>query len=365
MAPPADYRFAAGDVIEVTVAPQHNFDRTVTVQPDGKISFPRLGQLQVSGLTVAQLVTQVHDGLNRQLVDPLVTISLKEASKRDVGRVTLLGEVHTPGGMEIKDGTTVAEALAAAGGPTPRANLQQVTITRADGTVTTVNLAKTEETGRVERTASLQPGDIIVVPEGPPPTVLVLGEVTKPGPYEIQRDARLLDAIAEAGGTTNKADLRRVTLTRLGVPGTRTIDLQPLLVHGDTRSPDLNVALQPGDTIFISETDQRVYVFGRVARPDIYTITPSDRVLDLLLRAGGAGADGDISKAALIRRGPDGRPVAQNLDLKKMMATGDMAKNEPLQPGDVLFVPDRKSHHSPLESLSLLFPLTGLLNLFR
>src|SRR5205823_1032211 len=125
---------------------------------------------QVAGLTVTQLVTQLHDGLNRELVDPLVTISLKEASKHEVGRVSLLGEVRTPGGIQISEGTTVAEALAAAGGPGPRANLQQVMITRADGSVTTVNLAKTEETGHVERGVVLQPGDIVVVPQGPLPT---------------------------------------------------------------------------------------------------------------------------------------------------------------------------------------------------
>src|SRR5262245_66555366 len=76
---PADYHFAAGDVIEVTVTPQHNFDRTVTVQPDGKISYPLIGQLQAAGLTVAQLVQKLHDELNRELVDPIVTVALKEA----------------------------------------------------------------------------------------------------------------------------------------------------------------------------------------------------------------------------------------------------------------------------------------------
>ena len=60
---PDDYRFAPGDLIEVTVAPQHSFDRTVTIQPDGKISYPNVGQLQAAGLTVAQLVQKLRDGL--------------------------------------------------------------------------------------------------------------------------------------------------------------------------------------------------------------------------------------------------------------------------------------------------------------
>src|SRR5689334_14300651 len=73
-APATDYRFAPGDVIEVTVAPQHTFDRTVTVLPDGKISFPLVGQLVVAGLTVEQLSRKLQTALNQTLVDPVVNI---------------------------------------------------------------------------------------------------------------------------------------------------------------------------------------------------------------------------------------------------------------------------------------------------
>src|SRR2546429_7266830 len=93
---PGDYRFAPGDVIEVTVAPQHTYDRTVTVQPDGKVSYPIIGQMEAAGLTVEQLVQKIRDGLNRALVDPLVTVSLKEAGKQELGRASLLGAARTP-----------------------------------------------------------------------------------------------------------------------------------------------------------------------------------------------------------------------------------------------------------------------------
>jgi polysaccharide export outer membrane protein len=358
-AAPADYHFGPGDVIDVTVTPQHNFDRTVTVQPDGKISYPLVGQLQVAGLTVSQLVEKLHEGLNHDLVDPVVTLSLREASKHALGRVSLLGAVHSPGGLEINEGATLADALASSGGPSPTADLRRVTITRADGSVTTVDLAQTDRTGRVEQNVPLQPGDIIVVPEGAPPTVLVLGDVSKPGSYEIPRDARLLDAFSRAGGATEKADLRRVTLARQGVPGSRTLDLQPLLAKGDTSDPELNLLLQPGDTIFVPETEQQIYVLGSVAKPGLYPIRPTDRVLDVLVTAGGAGAG--VSKAVLVRRGADGHPVARNLDLNKILAKGDQAENALLQPGDVLYVPDKKNHSSTGGLLNLLSPLTSVL----
>jgi polysaccharide biosynthesis/export protein len=358
-APAADYHFAPGDVIEVTVAPQNGFDRTITVQPDGKISYPVVGPLQVAGLTVAELAEKLRRGLNRDLVDPVVTVTLREAGKREVGRISLLGAVRNPSGMEIKEGTTLTEVLATGGGATSDADLRHVKITHADGSFTTVDLS----TGRVDRTAVLQPGDIVVVPEGPPATVLVLGEVVKTGPYPIPRDARLMDAIAQAGGLTEKADLSRVTLTHSGTSDTQTLDLQPLLRQGNTADSELNVKLQPGDTVFVAQTTQQVYVLGNVAKPAIYPLKPNERVLDALVEAGGAGPG--VDKAVLVRPNGTAKPLIKKLDLKRIMASGDMKENEVLQPGDRLFVPDKKSHQSPGGLLNLLYPLTSVFYLFR
>lgn len=359
-----DYRIGPGDVIEVTVAPQSKFDRTVTVQPDGKLSFPLVGQTQAAGLTVAQLQEKLRQGLDRELVDPQVTVSLKEWNKKAAGRVSLYGAVRSPNGYEIKDGTTVAELITSAGGPTPKADLHRVTITRGDHSVLTVDLSQTETTGRLERDVVLKPGDFVVVPEGGSPTVMVVGEVTKPGPVTIEGGARLMDAIALAGGPTPKADWRRVTLARQGAEK-QTLDLEPLMRQGDTSKAALNAPLQPGDTILLPETDQQVYVFGRVVKPDIYPLKPNERVLDVLLQAGGAAGDGDISKAVLVRRGENGQPVPKPLDLKKIIQKADMSENELLRPGDLLFVPDKKTRRPAGEILNLLYPLTGLLGFFR
>jgi polysaccharide export outer membrane protein len=363
-APPTEYRFTPGDVIDVTVTPQHAFDRTITVQPDGKINYPRVGQLQAAGLTVAELAARLQEGLDHDLVDPRVTVLLKEASKQSAPRVSVLGAVRTPGVQEIREGMTVAAALATAGGPAPLADLRRVTITRADRSVITVDLAQTDKTGRLDGDVALQPGDFVVVPQGTPPTVLVLGEVMKPGPIDLQGEARLLDAISQAGGLTTKADFRRVTLARPGVAGTRKLDLQPLFTGDETTDAALNVRLQPGDSIVVAETEQRVYVLGRVAKPDLYAIKPDDRVLDVLVKAGGATPEGNLSQAVLVRQDASGRPTPKRLDLKKIMATGDKAENAVLRPGDVLFVPDKKTHRSLDQSLNLFWPITGILNFF-
>jgi polysaccharide export outer membrane protein len=194
---------------------------------------------------------------------------------------------------------------------------------------------------------------------------MVLGQVLKPGAYPIQGEARLLDALSQAGGPTTKADLRRVALSRLGAVRPQTLDLQPLLEQGETAKSELNVLLQPGDTLVLAETDQQVYVLGRVAKPDVYPIKPNGRVLDALAMAGGAAVDGDLSRAVLVRRDEKGQPVAKRLDVKQMMAKGKMAENELLQPGDVLFVSDKKTRKPLQDIVGLIWPLSGLFNVLR
>jgi polysaccharide biosynthesis/export protein len=367
-----DYRLAPGDVLEITLAPQHELDRTVTVQPDGKISFPFVGLYRAAGLTAADLAENLRRQLDRDLVSPHVTVSLKELHNRAVPRVSVLGAVRTPGVFDIRESTTLAEALAAAGGPLPMADLRRVMITRADQTVMTADLAETGKSGRLEGNIALVTGDIVVVPEGPPATVLVLGEVAKPGSIELHGQARLLDALSLAGGPTPNADLHRIALAQPGVAGTQTLDLQPLLSGASSLDPHVNVMLAPGDTIVLPKTDQQVYILGRVAKPDIYPLQPNDRVLDLLAKAGGATSDGDLGRVVLVRRDPTGQPVPKGIDLNRMMTGGQRsisaagAGNEPLHPGDVLFVPDKKTRRtSPMDLANLVFPITAVLNLLR
>src|SRR5438445_8509242 len=126
----AGYRFAPGDTIDVTVAPQRDFDRTLTIQPDGKISYPVAGQLKAAGSTVEQLTEKLRQGLTRDLVKPHVTVTLKQINNQAVPRISLLGAVRNPGVFPSKDWTTVAVIVAAGGGPLPLANVHQLTATR-------------------------------------------------------------------------------------------------------------------------------------------------------------------------------------------------------------------------------------------
>lgn len=388
---PDGYTLVPGDVIEVTVSSHTGYDRTLTIQPDGRIHFAVAGEIVAAGLTVPQLAARLQEGLSAELIDPRVTVALKEINRGLLRRVSVLGAVKNPGSYELKQQSTLAELLATAGGPTPVADLRRISVTRADGGKNVrADLSRALRTGEVSDNVALEPGDLIIVPEGPPPTALVLGEVARPGSYELQGAMRLLDALSLAGGPTPRADLRRVTLTRTGQTDAETIDLQELLTRGQPakESPRLpargsgeqtvsyperraasdegaSIVLRPGDTLVVPENERKFYVLGEVNRAEAFPLKPNDRLLDAITTAGGATREADLTRVMLIRKDPKGQPVVRRLDLKQMMKTGDLARNEPLREGDVIFVSNRKPKPPIPEFLGLLYPLGGLLSLFR
>src|SRR5688500_16354631 len=87
-AAPASYLFVPGDVIEITVSSHPAYDRTLTIRPDGRLHIPSVGEIVATGLTPAQLAARIQKALDAELVDPKVTVSLKELNKQAVRRVS-------------------------------------------------------------------------------------------------------------------------------------------------------------------------------------------------------------------------------------------------------------------------------------
>lgn len=354
------YKLRPGDVIHVTVSPQTQYGRVITIQPDGKINFPVAGELQAAGTTIAQLTRKVAQGLEKELNNPQVTISLQSTVPEKAPQITVLGAVRSPGLFELREEWRLTEALAAAGGPMPNADLRRVTITRADKRVQTIDLSPGVMGLEARTNVPIKAGDLIIVPEGVPDraTATILGEVAKPGAYEIQPGMTLLELLTVAGGATPKADLTRATFARRTENGLRQLDLGALLSGQDEK---LNVKLENGDTLIIRENHQRAVVIGEVPKQGEVSLQGGETVLDLLIQAGGPGPTADLAKASIMRRGKDGKPTAVPVDLKKMLQAKNKQSAMAIQHGDLLFIPTKgPQKQSILQQLSPLGFLFGL-----
>jgi polysaccharide export outer membrane protein len=193
-----------GDVLDVLVFGNDDLSRAATVQTDGTVNLPLLGEVPVAGLTVAEAQRKVTTLLARDyLVKPQVEIRVREYQSQ---AVTVLGEVNNPGRKVLKGRTRLIDVLVESGGFTPRAS-GEVTVSRSNGTFAGGEVTLTLRLGgtldpvqRVNLEIPLRNGDIVTA--SPKAYVTVEGEVNRPGRYTIDEDLTVTGAVTLAGGLT-------------------------------------------------------------------------------------------------------------------------------------------------------------------
>lgn len=200
-----EYTLGPGDELLIRIENHEDLTMSVIVQPDGFISFPLAGTISATGLTLTQLKEELTRRLSNIIPNPWISVILTKARPL---RVQVLGEARLPGHLSLPQGSTAMQAIAQAGGPTEKADLESVLVTHRDGKTETVNF-KAVGQGDAAGDIVLQDGDTLMIPKGVM-RVSVIGEVIRPGIYEIPKGARLIDALAAAGGPKNTAQLNRI-----------------------------------------------------------------------------------------------------------------------------------------------------------
>jgi len=262
------YVLGPEDVIEVTVYGQADLTRTVTILPDGTISLPLVGIMTASGLTIEELTKQLADRYAVYIKNPQVAVMVKEFRRL---HVSVIGQVTRPGTYDLKPGSTVLDALSAAGGLTDKASVTQARLIRAAGESEPLYLEDLLVRQDMQRNSVLQAGDTLLIPEELYSKFFVLGDVNNPGVFVLRGDITVLQALAMAGGPAQRgvSTVKTVHIVRrngaapqlpagygrvekLPNNGTLiTLDLQAVLQRGDL-GRDMQV--QPGDIIVVPQS---------------------------------------------------------------------------------------------------------------
>jgi len=160
----ADYIIGPGDQLAIEVWKDAALTRVVTVLPDGKISFPLIGEIEASDKTIAQLKKEIEEKIARYVPAVTITVEVRQINLH----IYVLGRVNAPGRFILPSNVTVLQALAIAGGPNTFANRSQIRIFREKKGVTTMSpLFNYDEVtaGRgIKANILLERGDVIFVP---------------------------------------------------------------------------------------------------------------------------------------------------------------------------------------------------------
>lgn len=161
------YRTGPPDQLLVSVLPEPLLERTVTVRPDGMISFDLVGDIKATGRTLDEIGAEIESKIGEYKRGARVTVAL--AGSLSIS-VTVLGEVRGPTNFPLDRDMRVIEAVGRVGGNSIYAARSRARVIRSVGgqtTVMTVDLAAIER-GDLRTNIWLMPGDIIFVP----PTIL-------------------------------------------------------------------------------------------------------------------------------------------------------------------------------------------------
>jgi len=300
------YKLEVGDSFVVTVDgyPEYSKERIpVPVQQDGYVSYPLIGLIKVTGLTVSELEARMQSAFSKHLPTARVFVTLMQPKRTILvfGAVELRarGNLHV---FEIGQ-VYLLQALASASINYERANLTDISIWRDGKLFKRVNYIDLINTGGPD--ILLEDYDTIFVPsvfqQRP---VRVIGAVIAPGAYPItEPQVPAVQALKLAGGSrTDFADLHK---SEIITSEERTVV--------DLTNADVDAMLGPGDTLYVPLAEAKISVTGAVEKPGQYVITEPVPLGQAIAMAGGFNEERANPKKCLLTRA-DGTEEELNFD---------------------------------------------------
>jgi protein involved in polysaccharide export with SLBB domain len=205
-----DYIVGPGDEVIVKLWGRMEGTHRMTVDREGKIFLPKLGSLYVAGKTFGELRSFL-----RSRISSMAEVSSDVSLGQMKGiRVSVVGEVRSPGWYNVSSLHTALQAILLAGGVKDIGSLRRIGLHRGGKAVETIDLYDFLLKGDTRADTRLVQGDTIFVPVVGKLTA-ISGEVRRPAIYELQEEKKLLDLVGMAGGFAPSAYKKRIQVERL------------------------------------------------------------------------------------------------------------------------------------------------------
>ena len=329
-----NYILGPSDDVIIDIWGNSQSSESYTISPDGKIYVPNVGPITLAGLTVSEATRRVRSSLSNiyeGLHDGSVKMKLSLGNIRSI-QVNVMGEVGRQGTYTLPSLATLFHALHVSGGVNNLGTLRSIKLYRGGKLFSEVDVYDYILNGKTEGDIALRDGDLISV-TAYGKLVEMSGEVKRPMFYEMRSGETVADVIDFAGGFTNTANSRVVSVTRRqgGMYQSFTVE-----------SKDFDkFVVEDGDVVSVAGSierhENRVEIKGAVYREGFYAIDEQTRTLkQLIARADGLREDAFMQRAVLYREKPDWTMEAQSIDLAGLMAgrVADVA----LRANDILLI---------------------------
>ncbi len=333
MATPVNYVLGPGDKLEVSVYGVQQFDDTVPVNFEGKITIQNVGQISVAGMSIEAASQKIKAAIARVYSTVRSGQSQVSVTLSDIRtiKVTIVGGKQ-PGNYSISSLASVYNALHLAGGPGKNGSYRNIELIRNNKVYKSVDIYKFLVKGDQSDNVSLKDNDVIRIPAYSQ-RVVVEGEVKRPGIFEMKKGETFTDLLNFASGFNEFAYTASVNvLQKTG---------KEFKVHDINESEFASYQPQSGDvfriTKILNRFENRIKIEGAVFRPDYYSYNEGMRISDLIARAEGLKEDAYTKRARIIRLKSDLTTEIVNVDLESALS-GDLNADIELKREDEITV---------------------------
>ena len=330
IATPHDYVLGPGDNLIIDIYGASQKSLSLMVSPEGTITVPGYGPIQLSGLTVSAAQGRLRQTLGARYSSSELRLTLGQT--RTI-QVNVMGEVHTPGTYHLSAFASVFHALYKAGGIRGLGTLRNIRVIRGGKVVTTVDVYDYILNGRLTGNILLKEDDVIQV-QPYENLVGISGNVKRPMFYELKKNETLSTLISFAGGFTSDAYKKSIRVVRQAG--------ELYSVHNVSEFDQATFKMADGDAVtvdgMLNRFENMVEIKGAVFRPGQYRIGQQvTTVRTLIEQAEGLTEDAFTARAVLHRLKADRTLQVIPVDVAGIMA--GTQPDIPLNNEDVLFIP--------------------------
>ena len=326
----ASFALGPDDVVKISVANQSELDTTQPVRPDGKIAFFPAGDLQAAGRTVEQLRDEIIRRLRAQSgrsyrLGIQDVIEIKVYGHTDLDTTQIIGPDGSisilPGGSIHAAGKTVDE-------------LADEITKRMSSIVQNPILNVAVQDYKSHPLFIADPLVNVVIEEINSRRISILGAVRSPGIVKLRTPTTIMDAISQAGGLSDDADLRDSLVLEEGkiLP----VSLEKLFKQGDLRQ---NIYLRPYSSVYVGSSRYNyAYVIGEVQHAGKVNWDGNLSLMDAVSQVGGVTQNAKTDHVLVISGGV-AEPSLKLVDLGGFLYRGELQDNVLLQRGDIVYIP--------------------------
>ncbi|WP_343695609.1 SLBB domain-containing protein [Flavobacterium sp.] len=333
LATPVNYVLGPGDELQVSVYGIQEYNASIPVSVEGKITIQYVGQIPVSGMSVEAATQKIKSAIAKvystvRSGQSQVSVSLTQI--RTI-KITVVGGKQ-PGNYSISSLATVYNALHLAGGPGKNGSYRNIELIRNNKVFKNIDIYRFLVKGDQSDNVSLKDNDVIRIPAYSQ-RVTLQGEVKRPGIFEMKKGETFSDLLNFASGFNEFAYTASVNVTQKTG--------KEFKVH-DINESDFSIYKpQSGDvfrvTKILNRFENRIKIEGAVFRPDYYSFTEGMRVSDIVTRAEGLKEDAYSKRARIIRLKSDLTTEIVNVDLSAALS-GDINADIELRREDIVTV---------------------------